>query len=48
LAKPTESQNANSDPELKTIRYWQTHENNLLKFYHVSYEDQYFSILKKN
>lgn len=49
LAKPTESQsqNANSDPELKAIRYWQTHENSLFKFYHVNYEDQYFYILKR-
>lgn len=47
LAKPTQSQNANSDPELKTIRYWQTHEVYLFKFYRVNYENQYFCILTK-
>ncbi|WP_162476915.1 hypothetical protein [Nitrososphaera sp. AFS] len=47
LAKPTQSHNANSDPELKTIRYWRTHEVYLFKFYRVNYENQYFCILTK-
>jgi hypothetical protein len=48
LSKPIQSNTYTTfDPELNIVKYWQTHEDRLLKFYRVNYENKYFCILIK-
>jgi hypothetical protein len=47
LAKPTPNETQTYEPVLKIIKYWQSNEDTLLRYYRVIYENQYFKIFAR-